>query len=186
MPSYVLSDRLRRIVDVVFGGNATLAASVADLAPPAFHRLLTGTVANPRLSTALKLGTSFGVPLEYVLGILEAQQFGGLPEEFWLLRSYYSAVQLPVRQALAKTSGQASGTKRMEMRELNNISELSISPVEAGSELQPTLGWLFQNVRSPTSAQVGVLRQFYDVETAALKLALQTHQRSDKTTKKGD
>jgi hypothetical protein len=177
MPLTTLPDRLRLIVDVLFGGNAALAATTAELTPPAFHRLLTGTVSNPRLSTASRLASSFGLPVEYLMGLPVPGGLGDLPEEFWLLRSFHRARQEPIREALAKISdGLRTAEKRRnaELKRISELSRLSIVPVEPRSELEGAVGRLFEGAGRPTSGGIALLRHYYEVETETLALALKS------------
>lgn len=171
-----LAGRLRRVVDTVFGGNATTAASVAGLAPPAFHRLLTGTVSNPRMTTAISLAESFGLPVEYLMSGARTQinggdPFGGLPEDFWLLQSYFAKKQRPLRLVLGEKLVPTQKRKKGLNQEILPFSDLSICPVDQQSPLSPVLGWLFESSPNPTVEQINLLRRYYELETETLKVA---------------
>ena len=63
--------RLQEIVDVVFGGNEKAAAEAAGVQQSTMHRILSGNIANPTVSTLQKMADAFGQPIGWFTGELD-------------------------------------------------------------------------------------------------------------------
>jgi hypothetical protein len=175
--SRTLAERLRLIVDVVFDGNARLAARTARLEAPAFHRLLTGIVENPRISTITRLSGFFGLPVEYLLGTMSAgtadQSDEQLAEEFWLLWTHYSHRQRNSRDWLAAVTQKMSPAERRGHQNLINLKNVFLFPFHQASPLRATMGAAL-SASPPRARSVEIVRQVLMSETELLELAVAT------------
>jgi hypothetical protein len=169
------SGRLRKITEHVFGGNAAQAALSVGLSPPAFHRLLTGAVENPRLSTVASMSEAFGLPLAYLVGAQSAcdAQAGhvALPEPLWLLTTFFRRRQKGSRVELSAAVERMSAQDRRKFSHFQEYSKFSLNPLEAESPLNPTLGILL-NRENPKKEEIALVRSLFEIETQALELAV--------------
>ena|ERR1700682_5836404 len=177
MTRTTISARLRLIVEVVFEGNAKAAAEGTHLKAPAFHRLLTGGIENPRISTISKLSEFLGVPIEYLVGTVSAEEAQGtidrLPEELWLLRSYYTFRQRRSRDWLATYAQRIRPQKRVDCGDLINLSKVFLFPLDPTSPLKSSIGAALGTLGAHPKVFDSV-RQLYKAETALLEQAVET------------
>jgi len=169
-----LSDRLRLITDTVFSGNGRLAARTARLDATAYHRLEAGNTPNPRLTTLQALAEHFGLPVGYMSGERSAddlQETGPkLAEEYWLLLRYYRMLQAPSRDWIASVAAGPSSRESRKNRELLNLSELSVFPLEQQSPLSSLRALL--NREKPKKEEIALVRGLFEIETQALELTV--------------
>lgn len=180
MSSPTLATRLRLIVNVVFGGNASRAASTLGMAVPAFHRLLTGSSANPRSSTLTLMARKFGVTTDYLLGRshFSTSMSEGLNEEFWLLTRFYEANEGRLRKTLMDSAA-TEVRRQTQEADYRRISDFSIIPYNVASPLHQVIGPLFESTLPATEQQVRAVRQLYEAQASILEVAVTELSKTD-------
>ncbi len=135
----LISLRLRQIVDVVFAGSSHAAAIAADVQPSTLHRLLDGSVSDPRMGTLRSLAESFGVPLGWLVGDMSTEAAQGtesnLPEGYWLLRSYHGRRQRAARAAITDQERPHQNHVAENSQEFDYFRNSALSPEQSVAAL---------------------------------------------------
>jgi transcriptional regulator with XRE-family HTH domain len=174
----MLSERLARVVDVVFGGNALEAASAAGMLPSTLHRLLQGSVQAPRLSTLKSLADTFGVPVGWLIG--EVSTSGGqsaetpLAEVYWILQKFYRRKQLADREWIRVAASDPKMVNIPEIKEMINLfRNFRLMPDGGGTLpgrfLPPAI---VDFTKSGTQPEVEIFRNLALLETHLLAVAV--------------
>jgi transcriptional regulator with XRE-family HTH domain len=107
------------IVDTVFDGNVKAAADAAGVRQPTLHRILSGEVREPKLSTLRQLADQFGIPLAWMTGeVALLPNESGTPEDriprWWnLLSLYHDRVQRDLRLWISLVSPKTEQGQRI-------------------------------------------------------------------------
>lgn len=63
-----VSVRLSLVVDAVFAGNVSKAATAVDVPTPTLHRIVTGQIQSPRIATIRQIADRLGVSASWLIG----------------------------------------------------------------------------------------------------------------------
>jgi hypothetical protein len=184
MTKIALRDRLTRIVNAVFDGNVTAAATQARISPIGLHRVLHGKVTGPRLNTIQDYAESFGVPLAWLLGELsttDAQPDGvDLPEPFWLILAFNRHRQERVREKL-RSQRPATATARQIQNAFVLFDFFPLSPDFPDQRVTV----LAKQLNPKNVADLAVIRRCAELESLLLETAEGVVQRLESEGRRG-
>lgn len=160
--------RLLLIVHVVFDGSESATAKAAGLRASTVHRMVTGAVTDPHSSTVDAMAEAFGVSGAWLRGELSTVEAKasdtGMTEAQWLLKCFARSQQFPEREKIAKQPDDERAIGEA-------IAALRLVPGEDGFPL-PTVVDLLSRWPVNDPRRVDVERQFADIETALIRLAV--------------
>lgn len=169
--TWSVGDRLKRIVDVVFGGSINAAATAIHVDTSTLFRLVEGSVSDPRMDTVRRLADEFGVPAMWLVGELNAAgaqpQQDPLPEWVWLLDAYARKREQKLRDWLAEAHASNSDAKTL----IGELKKFRLYPTAERSPLA-ILSLLITPSEEGLDEEILALRHVYQLQLEMLELGV--------------
>ena len=169
--SWPVGERLRRIIDVVFGSSINAAGNAVGIDASTLFRVAEGTVTDPRLDTVRRLSEAFGVPTAWLLGDADSAdaQRGSdlLPEWLWLLDTYFRRRERKLRDWLAQADGEGAEVKSL----IAELSALRLFPPTSNTPLS-LLTQVIAFTEKGVDEEIRLVRHLYRLQLEILELGV--------------
>lgn len=169
--SWSVGERLKRIIDVVFGGSINAAATAIHVDTSTLFRLIEGSVSDPRMDTVRRLAEEFGVPAMWLVGELDAAGaqtlHDPLPEWVWLLDAYARKREQKLRDWLSEADASNPDAKRL----IGDLKRFRLFPTAQRSPFA-ILSHLMTPGDEGIDEEIQALRHLYQLQLEMLELGI--------------